>query len=66
MNDLINITYENERPTISGRELHAALEVKTPYTQWFDRMTEYGFAENADFALVSQKCETNNPKNPYT
>ena len=66
MNELINITYENERPTISGRELHAALEVKTPYTQWFDRMKEYGFAENEDFALVSQKCETNNPKNPYT
>lgn len=65
-NALINITYDSERPTISGRELHAALEVKTPYTQWFDRMTEYGFTENADFALVSQKCETNNPKNPYT
>lgn len=66
MNELIKVNYENDRPTILGRDLHEALEVKTPYTQWFDRMTEYGFTENADFILVSQKCETNNPKNPYT
>lgn len=66
MNELIKVTYDSECPTISGRDLHEALEVKTPYTQWFERMKEYGFAENTDFALVSQKCETNNPKNPYT
>lgn len=29
-------------------------------------MKEYGFVENTDFVLVSQKCETNNPKNPIT
>lgn len=67
MNELININYENsDRPTVMGRELHKALDVKTPYTQWFGRMCEYGFTENEDFALVSQKCETNNPKNPFT
>ena len=67
MNELIKINYEDSnRPTVLGRDLHEALEVKTPYTQWFERMKEYGFAENTDFALVSQKCETNNPKNPYT
>ncbi|MBP3921997.1 MAG: phage antirepressor KilAC domain-containing protein [Ruminiclostridium sp.] len=49
MNDLITINYESERPTVSGRELHKALEVKTPYTQWFDRMREYGFTESEDF-----------------
>lgn len=65
-NEIIAINYVDERPTVSGRELHAALEVKTPYTQWFDRMTEYGFSENEDYILVSQKSETNNPKNPYT
>lgn len=58
--------FPSDRPTILGRDLHEALEVKTPYTQWFDRMAEYGFTENADFILVSQKCETNNPKNPHT
>lgn len=67
MTELIKVNYNNaDRPTVSGRELWEALEVETPYTQWFKRMAEYGFSENVDFALVSQKCETNNPKNPYT
>jgi anti-repressor protein len=67
MTELIKVNYDNaDRPTVSGRELWEALEVETPYTQWFKRMSEYGFSENVDFALVSQKCETNNPKNPHT
>lgn len=66
MNDLIAINYDTDKPTVSGRELHEALEINTPYTQWFGRMTEYGFSEDEDYALVSQKCETNNPKNPIT
>lgn len=52
MNDLIKVSYEGEQPTVSGRELHTALEIKTPYTQWFDRMIEYGFTENEDFTTV--------------
>lgn len=43
-------------------ELHEALEIKTPYTKWFSRICEYGFAENSDFILVRQNCQTNNPK----
>lgn len=68
MNTLIPISYDNpERPTVSGRELHEFLGVNTPYKQWFDRMAEGGFfTEGEDFALVTQKCATNNPKNPYT
>lgn len=64
---LIPISYDNpERPTVSGRELHELLGINTPYTQWFDRMTEYGgFAENVDYVLVSQICATKNPKNPF-
>lgn len=49
MNELITINYENEKPTVSGRELHEALEINTPYTQWFARMVEYGFTENEDY-----------------
>lgn len=50
MNELIKISYENaERPTVSGRELHEALEVKTAYKDWFPRMCEYGFTEGDDF-----------------
>ena len=49
MNDLIAINYDTDKPTVSGRELHEALEINTPYTQWFGRMAEYGFTENEDF-----------------
>lgn len=40
---------ENGEIAISGRELHAALEVKTEYKDWFPRMTEYGLVEGVDF-----------------
>lgn len=67
MNEIIKVNYENaEQPTVSGRELHKALEIKTPYPKWFARMTEYGFTENIDFTLARQICPTNNPKNPLT
>lgn len=49
MNNLIAINYNTEQPTVSGRELHKALEVKTAYKDWFPRMCEYGFAEGEDF-----------------
>lgn len=49
MNELITVNYETERPTVSGRELYEALEVKTPYHIWFPRMCEYGFNEKKDF-----------------
>lgn len=50
MNEIaIAVNYENEKPTVSGRELHKALQIETPYRIWFPRMCEYGFAENADY-----------------
>lgn len=52
MNELLKITTnEQHEPCISGRELHAFLESKEPYTQWFERMKEYGFTENVDFSV---------------
>lgn len=57
MNELIKINYDNDRPTVLGRDLHEALCIKTPYTQWFDRMKEYGFTENTDYTSFSQNCE---------
>ena len=49
MNELIKINYDSERPTVSGRDLHEALKVKTAYKDWFPRMCEYGFIEGTDF-----------------
>lgn len=49
MNELIKITYNNDRPAVSARDLHDFLEVKTAYKDWFPRMCEYGFTEGEDF-----------------
>jgi phage anti-repressor protein len=55
MNELIKINYDSERPTVSGRDLHTALEVQTRYNDWFNRMCEYGFAEGTDFYSILSK-----------
>ena len=31
MNELVKVTYDNQRPVVFGRDLHKALEVKTAY-----------------------------------
>lgn len=52
MHELIKVsTNEKGDVVISGRELHEFLESKEPYTQWVDRMIEYGFTENVDFSV---------------
>lgn len=57
MTELIKIDYANPaRPTVSGRDLHEFLGVETPYKQWFDRMTEYGFRADKDFCTFL--CES--------
>lgn len=49
MDELIRINFDSDRPTVSGRDLHAALEVRTAYKDWFPRMCDYGFEEGTDF-----------------
>jgi len=52
MSELVRISFDSEWPTVCGRDLHETLQVKTHYTQWFDRMKDYGFSENSDFVTV--------------
>ena len=52
MNDLISINYNSEQPTVLGRDLHEALEVKTAYKDWFPRMCEYGFEDGKDYCSI--------------
>lgn len=54
MNELIQVNFDekSDKPTISGRELHKALEIETPYHKWFPRMCEYGFTENIDYTVT--------------
>lgn len=58
MNDLIKVTYDNDRATVSGRELHEKLEIKTRYNDWFARMCEYGFVDGEDYMAITQKRVT--------
>lgn len=60
MTDLIKINHDTENPTVSGRELHAFLEVDSNYTTWFSRMTEYGFQEKADYEACFPNLECKN------
>ena len=51
MNELINfnIQSEGEQLTLSARDLHEALQIKTQFKDWFPRICEYGFTEGEDF-----------------
>lgn len=55
MNDLLRVNYDTGQPTVSARDLHEKLNIRTQYTKWFERMKEYGFSENEDFKAISQK-----------
>ena len=57
-NEIVKVNYENDRPTIMGRDLHEKLEIKTAYKDWFPRMCEYGFTENVDYTAIAQKRAT--------
>lgn len=61
MNELIKITYDNDRPTVSARELHEFLEVDTRYNDWFLRMCEYGFSEGIDYYSFLSKSTGGRP-----
>lgn len=49
MNELLRVNYDSDRITLSARELHEFLGIKTSFKDWFPRMCEYGFNENQDF-----------------
>lgn len=65
MNEIIKVNYENERPTVSGRELHGFLEVATPYDKWFPRMAEYGFIEQVDFSTFLSESTGGRPSTDH-
>ena len=49
MNELIPIQNHDGAQAVMGRDLHAFLEVKEPYTDWLPRMVAYGFVAGQDF-----------------
>jgi phage anti-repressor protein len=64
MNELITISYEKEIPTVSGRDLHAALEIGTEYAKWFERMCLYGFIEGKSYSSILTNRSDGQPGKP--
>jgi anti-repressor protein len=61
MNELIKVTYDNNRQTTSARDLWDFLD--KPYekfTKWFDQYRQYGFEENHDYRELCIKVHTSN------
>lgn len=65
MNDLIKISYDGEQPTVSARDLHEGLEIKTAFKDWFPRMAEYGFLEGKDFSSKMSESTGGRPSKDY-
>ena len=66
MNELIKINYDNlEKPVVSGRELHKALDITTRYNDWFARMCEYGFTEDKNFYSFLSKSSCGRPSTDH-
>lgn len=58
MPNLFNVKVNAERITLSARELHEFLEVRSHYKDWIKRMIGYGFEENVDYQTIAQKKAT--------
>lgn len=55
MDELIKVTYGTDAPTVSARDLHEGLEIKTAFKDWFPRMAEYGFETGKDFNMLKNE-----------
>lgn len=60
MNELFKVNYENDRITLSARDLHNFLEATERFNSWFERMNQYGFVDGVDFTSVKNFTFVNN------
>lgn len=63
--ELFKINYDNDRITLSARDLHEFLEIKTQFKDWFPRMVEYGFKEGSDFSSFLSESTGGRPATDY-
>lgn len=58
MKPLISTIEHNGNTSVSARNLHQFLEVKSKFAEWINRrIAEYGFVENQDFIIFSEISE---------
>lgn len=65
MNELLKINYDTETPTVSARDLHNQLHIKTAFKDWFPRMCEYGFEDGKDFSSKMSESTGGRPSKEY-
>lgn len=58
MQEIIKINQnEQGEVRVNARELHEALEIKTQFNKWIERMIEYGFTDGIDFWSFLSKTQ---------
>lgn len=63
MNALRTFNYDTQ--TVSARELHEQLKIKTAFKDWMPRMIEYGFEEGKDFSSYLSESTGGRPSKEY-
>lgn len=67
MKEIIKIEYREGKRVCDARELHMFLNVKTRFNDWIKaRIDKYGFEENADYILLTEKIVSGNNANAKT
>lgn len=49
MNELFKVNASSERITLSARDLYKELEITERFSNWFERMNQYGFQDGIDY-----------------
>lgn len=65
VNQIIEINYDTEQPTVSARELYERLKIDSNFTTWFKRMCEYGFLEGKDFFPKKEESTGGRPATDF-
>lgn len=62
MNELLKVNYDNDKLTVSARELHEKLNIEKRFSAWFETNSK-GFVEGQDFTSVLSGTVVNNGAN---
>lgn len=66
MSELIPIQDQGDgKQAVLGRDLHAFLEVSTPYDKWMPRMVDYGFEADQDFTTFLSESTGGRPRQDH-